>query len=98
MAEEVGSAATKAAGRAAGRAVLKGFMSPSIDIIKTIPQGIIELSLRGAAVVSAHSATKNSTNMYNVPVAQLESLINQRIQFAELELISYGKVWSRRSD
>lgn len=54
MAEEVGSAATKAAGRAA----LKSFMNPTVDIIKTIPQGIIELSLRGAAVVSAHSATE----------------------------------------
>ena len=48
MADEIGSAA----GKMAGKAALKAFMSPSIDIIKTIPQGIIELALRGAAVVS----------------------------------------------
>lgn len=54
MAEEVGSAA----GKAAGKAALKAFINPNIDIVKTIPQGIIELSLRGAAVVSAHIATK----------------------------------------
>ena len=54
MAEEIGSAA----GKVAGKAALKSFMSPSIDIIKTIPQGIIELVFRGAGAVSiAGSAT-----------------------------------------
>lgn len=54
MAEEVGSAA----GKAARTVALKAFINPNIDIVKAIPQGIIELSLRGAAVVSAYIATK----------------------------------------
>ena len=49
MADEIGSMA----GRVAGKAALKAFINPSLDIIKVIPQGIIELVLRGAAVVSA---------------------------------------------
>lgn len=49
MAEEVGSAA----GKAVGMATLKSFMNPSIDIIKSV-QGIIEVALRGAAVVSGY--------------------------------------------
>ena len=52
MAEEVASGA----GKVVGKAAVKAFMSPSIDIIKTIPQGIIELALRGAAVVSGYPA------------------------------------------
>ena len=48
MADEIGSMA----GRMAGKAALKAFINPSLDIIKVIPQGIIELVLRGAAVVS----------------------------------------------
>ena len=47
MAEEVGSAA----GKTVTMAALKSFMNPSLDIIKTIPQGIIELALRGSAAV-----------------------------------------------
>ena len=47
MAEEIGAAA----GKAAGTAAVKSFMNPSFDIVKTIPQGIIELALRGANVV-----------------------------------------------
>ena len=47
MADEIGSMA----GRMAGKAALKAFINPSLDIIKVIPQGIIELVLRGAAVV-----------------------------------------------
>ena len=46
MAEEIGSAA----GKAAGRAALKSFMNPSIDVVKTI-QGIVELVLRGSGAV-----------------------------------------------
>ena len=46
MAEEVGSAAS-----AGAKAALNSFMNPSINIVKTIPQGIIELLLRGANVV-----------------------------------------------
>lgn len=46
MAEEVGSAAS-----AGAKAALNSFMNPSIDIVKTIPQGIIELILRGTNVV-----------------------------------------------
>lgn len=48
MAEEVAASATKKV----GMATLKTFSSPSINIVKVIPQGIIELSLRGAAIVS----------------------------------------------
>ena len=48
MAEEIGSSAASAGAKAA----LNSFMSPSIDIVKTIPQGIIELVLRGTNVVS----------------------------------------------
>ena len=46
MAEEVDSAAS-----AGAKAPLNSFMNPSIDIVKTIPQGIIELLLRGTNVV-----------------------------------------------
>lgn len=48
MAEEVAASA----GKKVGMATLKTFSSPSINIVKTIPQGIIELSMRGAAIVS----------------------------------------------
>ena len=47
MADDIGSAA----GKAAGKAALKSFMSPSIDIVKTV-QGIVELILRGSGAVS----------------------------------------------
>ena len=47
MAEEIGSAA----GKAVGKAALKSFMNPSIDIVKTI-QGIVEIVLRGSGAVS----------------------------------------------
>ena len=56
MADEIGSMA----GRVAGKAALKAFINPSLDIIKVIPQGIVELVLRGAAVVS--SLTSSSLN------------------------------------
>lgn len=46
MAEEIGSTA----GKATGKAALKSFMNPSIDVVKTI-QGIVELVLRGSGVV-----------------------------------------------
>ena len=48
MADELGSGL----GKMAGKAALKSFFNPSIDIVKTIPQGIIELAFRGVAVVS----------------------------------------------
>jgi hypothetical protein len=48
MAEEAAATATKKV----GMATLRTFSSPSINIVKVIPQGIIELSLRGAAIVS----------------------------------------------
>ena len=48
MAEEIAATATKKV----GMATLRTFSSPSINIVKVIPQGIIELSLRGAAIVS----------------------------------------------
>ena len=47
MADEIGSAA----GKAVGKAALKSFMNPSIDVVKTV-QGIVELVLRGSGVVS----------------------------------------------
>ena len=40
------------AGKVIGKATVKAFMSPSFDIIKVIPQGIIEVVMRAAAVVS----------------------------------------------
>lgn len=39
-------------GMEVGMNALKTFANPSLDIVKTIPQGIIELCLRGAAIVS----------------------------------------------
>ena len=39
-------------GKTVGKATVNAFMSPSLAIVKLIPQGIIELVLRGAAVVS----------------------------------------------
>ena len=48
MADEVAASA----GKAVGKATVKAFMSPSFNIIKVIPQGIVELLLRGTAVVS----------------------------------------------
>ena len=48
MAEGIGATA----GKMLGKAALKSAFNPSIDIVKTIPQGIIELALRGGAVVS----------------------------------------------
>ena len=47
MADEIGSAA----GKAATKFALKSFMNPSIDIVKSI-QGIVELVLRGSGAVS----------------------------------------------
>ena len=52
MADEFGSMA----GRAAGKVALKSLFNPSTDIVKAIPQGIIELGLRGLAVVSLYRA------------------------------------------
>ena len=49
MADEVAASA----GKAVGKATAKAFMSPSIAVVKLIPQGIIELALRGSAVVSS---------------------------------------------
>ena len=39
-------------GNAEGKTTAKVFMSPSFDTVKVIPQGIVEIVLRGAAVVS----------------------------------------------
>ena len=36
-----------------GMLALKTIARPSVAIVKTIPEGIIELSLRGAAIVSS---------------------------------------------
>lgn len=42
-----------------GMTALKTFANPSIDVIKTLPEGPIELALRGIAVVSKpYSHTK----------------------------------------
>lgn len=49
MAEEGTSSSVS---KVVGKAAMKTFMSPSIDIVKQIPQGIIEISLRGAGAVS----------------------------------------------
>ena len=62
MAENVGSAAASAGAKAA----LNSFMNPSIDIVKTIPQGIIELLLRGATVVILYTY-KGNNKQYLVP-------------------------------
>ena len=48
MADEVAASASKAV----RKATVKAFMSPSFNIVKVIPQGIVEIVLRGAAVVS----------------------------------------------
>ena len=48
MADEVGAMA----GKVVGKAALKAMVNPSTDIVKAVPQGIIELALRGVAVVS----------------------------------------------
>ena len=37
---------------AAASATVKSFVDPSFNIVKTIPQGIIELGLRGTGAVS----------------------------------------------
>ena len=39
-------------GMEVGMMALKTFANPGIDILKTIPQGIIEISLRVIAIVS----------------------------------------------
>ena len=33
---------------------MKTFANPGIDVVKTLPEGIVELVLRGAAIVSGH--------------------------------------------
>ena len=38
---------------AAENTTSKRFINPSFDVIKTIPQGVIELGLRGTGAVSA---------------------------------------------
>lgn len=48
MADEVAASA----GKAVGKTTAKAFMSPSFDIVKVIPQGIVEIALRGTAAVS----------------------------------------------
>lgn len=48
MADKVASGASNMAANAA----VKTYMSPSFNIVKTIPQGIIELGFRGAVAVS----------------------------------------------
>jgi predicted Fe-Mo cluster-binding NifX family protein len=35
-----------------GMAAMKTFANPGIDIVKTLPEGIVELVLRGVAIVS----------------------------------------------
>lgn len=49
MADKIGSMA----GKMAGKAALKSMVNPSTDIVKVVPQGIVELALRGVAVVSS---------------------------------------------
>ena len=73
MAEEVGSAA----GKAVGKAALKSFINPSTDILKAIPQGIIELSLRGAAAVSGpyRTRTRVVSDRCQLMVHVVESLV-----------------------
>ena len=44
--------AAASAGKAVEKATVKAFMSPSFNFVKVIPQGIVEVVLRGAAVVS----------------------------------------------
>ena len=51
MADEVAASADKAV----GKTTVKAFMSPSFDTIKVIPQGIVEIVLRGSAVVRIYS-------------------------------------------
>ena len=55
MADELGSAAVvdQTTAQVAGQTTSKKFISPSIDIIKTV-QGMIELSLRTVGAVSSH--------------------------------------------
>lgn len=36
-----------------GMAAMKTFANPGIDIVKTLPEGIVELVLRGVAIVSS---------------------------------------------
>ena len=76
MAEEVGSAA----GKTVTMAALKSFMNPSLDIIKTIPQGIIELALRGSAAVRSYVCfvvLKNACSVDFLPrIGQLSALCN----------------------
>ena len=50
MADEV---AASEEGKAVGKITAKAFMSPSFDTVKVIPQGVVEIVLRGAAVVSS---------------------------------------------
>ena len=42
----------ESAGKIVGKATVKAMMKPGFEIVKVIPQGIIEIALRGAAVVS----------------------------------------------
>lgn len=63
MADEIGSMA----GKMAGKAAIKSLANPSIEIVKTVPQGIIELVLRGAAVVSF--------NRYSLYLKQLDCMM-----------------------
>ena len=49
MADGVASGAKSGA----ANANIKSFINPSFDIVKTIPQGIIELGLRGTGAVSS---------------------------------------------
>ena len=51
MADELGSASDQTTQQAVGKATAKKFVSPSIDIVKTV-QGIVELVLRGVGTVS----------------------------------------------
>ena len=45
-----------------GMAAMKTFANPGIDIVKTLPEGIVELSLRGVAIVSKAMTLKYNFN------------------------------------
>lgn len=47
-----------------GMTALKTFANPSVDIIKTLPEGPIELALRVIAMVSKSIATQNQQSAH----------------------------------
>ena len=45
-------------------AAMKTFANPGIDIVKTLPEGIVELVLRGVAIVSKLRTQRNQNIQY----------------------------------